>query len=85
MFKIKAGFPPSTSSSTVVGRRKYPFEEMKIGTYFEVPSSNPSSKNGKSSKVPLAAAAAYQYGYHNNQVFTMRRTPTGNIRIYRVG
>jgi len=79
MYEIKRGAPPMDRKKG----NKYPFAQMEVDTYFEIPSTDPGAQLTKD-RCPRVASPAYAYGYRHGWVFSVRKLDSGAIRVYRV-
>jgi hypothetical protein len=81
MYEIHTGTPENHHTHH---RVKYPFGQLAVGTYFEVPADDPAAQPKARSRAAPVQHAAHSYGRLHDIRFRTVRTETGAVRVYRV-
>lgn len=79
-YTIKKGLPSDLNKTRAT---KYGFENMKHGTYIDIPANDPNSIRNSSGGCAASSAAA-SYGKRHNKKFVTRRLASGTFRIWCV-
>ena len=78
-FEIKKGRPKKKNST---GRSKYPWPDMPVGTYIEVPAKLITVTKGK--RYCSLVSGALSFGRRHGMKFVSQSQDSGAIRIFRV-
>jgi hypothetical protein len=74
-FVIEKGIPMPAR----IGKTVYPFADMQVGDSFSIPASEDAKK--RSTQV---ARAGWAHGKKDGKKFSIRQTPEGGLRVWRV-
>lgn len=80
-YTIKKGLPSDLNNTRAT---KYGFENMKHGTYIDIPANDSNGKRRNRGGGCAAGSAAASYSRRHNKKFVTRRLASGTFRIWCV-